>query len=215
LCPNGGNVGIGTPEPWYKLQVIGDIFALGGWVRVQGDAGFYFETHGGGWNMSDTDYIRAYGGKAVYSSNFFYSDSGYKVGANVVIDSSRNIAAGELRTTGSIILGGQGSYEPGVIYTDSNWGMLFRAKQAAPAMAEFSWRKSDGSQLMDLRTNKLYLPAHNIESYSLSAGAHCSGTLGYVLGNYPVASSGFFYFNPVTNGFSATNTRFTLTRVAS
>lgn len=69
LNPNGGNVGIGTAAPSYKLQSNGDIYANGGWFRVSGSSGLYFESYGGGWHMSDSTWIRSYGSKPVYMSN--------------------------------------------------------------------------------------------------------------------------------------------------
>lgn len=45
---NGTNVGIGNTSPSYKLQVTGDIYADGGWMRVSGNQGLYFQTHGTG-----------------------------------------------------------------------------------------------------------------------------------------------------------------------
>lgn len=37
-----------------------------GWFRPQGDTGIYFQDHGGGWNMTDNTWIRAYNGKSVW-----------------------------------------------------------------------------------------------------------------------------------------------------
>lgn len=37
----------------------------GGWVRTYGNTGWYSQTHGGGWFMSDTTWIRAYSNKSV------------------------------------------------------------------------------------------------------------------------------------------------------
>lgn len=37
------------------------------WFRAQGDSGFYFQDHGGGWNMTDNTWIRAYGAGNVYA----------------------------------------------------------------------------------------------------------------------------------------------------
>jgi hypothetical protein len=99
----GGSVGIGTTAPGYKLTVTGDICANGGWVRVVGDAGFYCETWGGGWNMTDATYLRSYNNKQVYASNYFYTDSGYKVGGTVIVDSSRNLTnIGNITASGTI-----------------------------------------------------------------------------------------------------------------
>ena len=71
----GGYVGIGTNSPGYKLHVTGDIYANGGWVRVSGDSGFFCESHGGGWHMVDSTYIRSYNGKMVYASGRYLSET--------------------------------------------------------------------------------------------------------------------------------------------
>lgn len=49
--------------------------ANGGWVRTYGNTGWYNGTHGGGWNMEDSTWIRAYGGKAIYTSNLLRADN--------------------------------------------------------------------------------------------------------------------------------------------
>ena len=79
LMPSG-NVGINTLTPGYKLEVQGTIYSssdiTGGteiyvtnWFRVNGGGGIYWSAYGGGWNMSDTTYIRTYGGKYIYCDN--------------------------------------------------------------------------------------------------------------------------------------------------
>lgn len=39
------------------------------WFRSTGSTGWYSQTYGGGWHMSDSTWLRAYNGKAVYTSN--------------------------------------------------------------------------------------------------------------------------------------------------
>lgn len=62
------NVGIGTAAPIYKLHTIGDIYANGGWFRVSGNQGLYWETWGGGFYMSDVTWIRTYNDKNIWTN---------------------------------------------------------------------------------------------------------------------------------------------------
>lgn len=52
------------------------IDANGGWHRTYGATGWYNGTYGGGWHMSDTTWLRAYGGKAIYTTNVARADAG-------------------------------------------------------------------------------------------------------------------------------------------
>ncbi|MEX0956416.1 MAG: shufflon system plasmid conjugative transfer pilus tip adhesin PilV [Rhizobiaceae bacterium] len=71
---NDGNVGIGTTDPNYPLEVNGDIHAS--WLRTAGNTGWYSQTHEGGWYMTDSSWVRVYNNKAVYTSNVMRADSG-------------------------------------------------------------------------------------------------------------------------------------------
>lgn len=56
------------------------------WFRSTGSTGWYSETYGGGWHMSDSTWLRAYNGKAVYTSNAgtqaFYAAGGFYSGGS-------------------------------------------------------------------------------------------------------------------------------------
>ena len=47
----------------------------------------------------------------------------------------------------SITIGTGGNFSAGSIYSDPNWGMIFRAKQLSPAAAQFMWANSEGAEL--------------------------------------------------------------------
>ena len=60
--------------------------ANGGWIRTYDATGWYNGTYGGGWTMSDTTWIRAYGDKYVYTPGAVRGD--YYVASNQFCDPS-------------------------------------------------------------------------------------------------------------------------------
>ena len=70
-CSNiydNGNVGIGTTTNSYKLHVAGDIYANGGWFRVSGTQGIYWESYGPGWYASDGTWLRTYNNASIWAN---------------------------------------------------------------------------------------------------------------------------------------------------
>ena len=47
---------------------------LSNWIYCSGNTGIYFNTHGGGWYMTDTTWIRAYGDKSIYTKKDIKAD---------------------------------------------------------------------------------------------------------------------------------------------
>lgn len=76
-----GRVGIGTTNPIYSLQAQGDIYANGGWLRVSGNRGLFFQSYGGGFYMTDATWIRTYNNKSFYhNTGIMRTDGTFQVG---------------------------------------------------------------------------------------------------------------------------------------
>ncbi len=93
----GGNVGVGTKNPGARLEVNGVLKISGaitspegtlrddngGWVRTYGATGWYSQTHGGGWYMTDNQWIRTYGNRNIYQNKgILRTDGDLHVGEN-------------------------------------------------------------------------------------------------------------------------------------
>jgi predicted heme/steroid binding protein len=57
---------------------------------------------------------------------------------------------GNIKTSQSITIGLGGNYEAGSIYSDGNWGMLFRARSFSPGTANFRWSDAFDNELMQI-----------------------------------------------------------------
>lgn len=119
---SSGQVGIGRNAGSYKLDVAGDIIS-DNWLRTRGTAGWYSETYGGGWRMTDSTWIRAYNGKSVwvgdgilggdagltigYGGTFGAGDGGVNIAGSVGIGTAGDPVAkldvrGDIYTSGSV-----------------------------------------------------------------------------------------------------------------
>jgi len=75
---------------------------------------------------------------SVAGGRMIIKDAG-NVGINNSAPTYKLDVGGDIRSSGTLMIGsgGGGSSAGGAIYSDGNWGMLLRAKTAAPAIAEF------------------------------------------------------------------------------
>ena len=75
----------GIPSSNYALQVDGNAYVNGGWLRVSGNRGVYFEDYGGGLMMQDNDWVRIYNNKNFYTSGIIRTDGMLKVGGGNIV----------------------------------------------------------------------------------------------------------------------------------
>ncbi len=79
----GKNVYVGYGGKTSNLLVNGETYVNGGWVRVYGNKGLYFQNNGGGLYMKDATWIRTYGNKSFYhNTGIFRTDGTLQAGPN-------------------------------------------------------------------------------------------------------------------------------------
>lgn len=92
-------VGIGTTSPnaSYSLTV-GGSGLFNSWVRVNGKAGLYFQTYGGGFYMKDNTWIRTFNNKSFYhNTGIMRTDGTFQVGnqgARFLVQTDGNVGIG-------------------------------------------------------------------------------------------------------------------------
>lgn len=73
---------------------------------------------------------------------------GGDLGIGTTTPSTALHVAGSILSDDSVTIGSGGEYVAGSIYSDANWGMILRGKQASPAQAEFRLANSSDTELM-------------------------------------------------------------------
>ncbi|MCO4761638.1 MAG: hypothetical protein KC502_09055 [Myxococcales bacterium] len=67
-----------------------------GWHRSYGATGWYNGTYGGGMTMTDTTYVRVYGGKILYNDKAIRGDGGIYVGGTHVAKGNQSCPSGQV-----------------------------------------------------------------------------------------------------------------------
>lgn len=77
---SSNQVGIRTSTlSGYKITCNGDVCVQDGWLRTTGSTGWYSESYGGGWHMTDSTWMRSYNDKPIYTAGGIYSPHGHNL----------------------------------------------------------------------------------------------------------------------------------------
>lgn len=94
-----------TLNAYGRITTASDIYSQS-WVRTVGTTGWYSESYGGGWHMTDSTWIRAYNGKQIYTAST-HPDAIHTAGG---INASGRIYAGSyIETHGGLVCAGVGN----------------------------------------------------------------------------------------------------------
>lgn len=171
LQGGGGNVGIGvgTNVPNGTLTVFNpatfnartsginvhrpSAYGQYGSFAYDSDAVYLSSTYsGGGAGVYGRFIFDAYDSTSTPVTRMLINASG-NVGIGTASPGVRLDVSGSIRSSNSITIGTGGAYEAGSIYSDASWGMIFRAKQASPAAAQFRWANSADGELMRIHSD--------------------------------------------------------------
>ena len=92
------NVKISTSSNTQTTPTFNTAYATD-WFRAKGNSGFYFQDHAGGWYMSDNDWIRTWGSKALYVNNTIRSTN-YQV-----MYENTSVSAAKLESATTLVYG--------------------------------------------------------------------------------------------------------------
>ena len=112
-----------APTGTYRFEVNGtirgasEIYAQN-WFRAQASGGYYFQSHGGGWHMSDSTYLRNYNNKILYGHNHRTSHDG----ASARVGIGNNSSSYALYVTASGTNWEPGSFSRSIGYNHDHWG---------------------------------------------------------------------------------------------
>lgn len=88
-----------------RIDTTADIYSAG-WIRAGGTNGFYCESYGGGWHMTDSTWLRAYNNKQIYTASTS-PDAFHTLGG---VNASGRIYAGSyIETHGGLVCAGVGN----------------------------------------------------------------------------------------------------------
>lgn len=169
-----GNVGIGTTTPGWKLEVRGNVFvqseiradggfqvdglpvidANAGWHRSYGNTGWYNGTHGGGWYMTDSTWIRSYGGKNIYhDTGILRTDGTFQVGSNgnrFIVNTAGNVGINTITPSQVLDVGGNINYSGVLTRLDTAQQFNATVRCADFLLGHSERRGSPGRALVDL-----------------------------------------------------------------
>jgi hypothetical protein len=156
------------------------IFVRGAWVSGFADGDWSGTNQGSFIGFSTTPN----GSTTIAERLRIFASGGVSIGntvdpGNTNLSVTGNINGLNITANGSLIVGSSGTYAAGALYSDANWGMIIRAKQASPGQAIFRFADSADTECFRVTTaNDLSVTSGNLVIGTSGKGIDFSATPG-------------------------------------
>ncbi|ENT3550893.1 shufflon system plasmid conjugative transfer pilus tip adhesin PilV [Salmonella enterica] len=185
VAAQNGNFGVSLVSNG-QVTAGGDIRSTGGWIVTRSGKGWMDETHGGGFYMSDNDWVRSVNNKGIYTG-------GQLKGGSVRSDS--DLAAGGILKLDQVNVAGTWCPQNGAISHDSTGGIL--------SCQSGRWKSNNTADTRVVWGNSACYPSDAPSVAVCPAGTQVTGC-GYALNRFWGGTNAPDSFSPAADGSACT-----------
>ncbi|HHV3684816.1 shufflon system plasmid conjugative transfer pilus tip adhesin PilV [Salmonella enterica] len=185
VAAQNGNFGVSLVSNG-PVTAGGDIRSTGGWIVTRSGKGWMDETHGGGFYMSDNDWVRSVNNKGIYTG-------GQLKGGSVRSDS--DLAAGGILKLDQVNVAGTWCPQNGAISHDSTGGIL--------SCQSGRWKSNNTADTRVVWGNSACYPSDAPSVAVCPAGTQVTGC-GYALNRFWGGTNAPDSFSPAADGSACT-----------
>lgn len=183
---NGNNLNSAGDVNGQRATMNGDIKSTNGWIVTQGSKGWLNESHGGGFYMSDNDWVRSLNNKGIYTG-------GQLKGGSVRSDS--DLSASGILKLDQVNVAGTWCPQNGAISHDSSGGIL--------SCQSGRWKSNNTADTRIVWGNSACFPSDAPSVAVCPARTQVTGC-GYALTGFWGGTNAPDSFSPVADGTACT-----------
>ncbi|ECG8596051.1 shufflon system plasmid conjugative transfer pilus tip adhesin PilV [Salmonella enterica subsp. salamae] len=161
---NGNNLNSAGDVNGQRATMNGDIKSTNGWIVTQGSKGWLNESHGGGFYMSDNDWVRSLNNKGIYTGGQLKGGS---------VRSDGDLSAGGILKLDQVNVAGSWCPQKGAISYDSSGGILSCQSGLWKNQGKMTWKVGGTftvwpGQTQDLGRFKLCINTYRIDGREMA-----------------------------------------------
>ncbi|ECC1750231.1 shufflon system plasmid conjugative transfer pilus tip adhesin PilV [Salmonella enterica subsp. diarizonae] len=161
---NGNNLNSAGDVNGQRATMNGDIKSTNGWIVTQGSKGWLNESHGGGFYMSDNDWVRSLNNKGIYTGGQLKGGS---------VRSDGDLSAGGILKLDQVNVAGTWCPQNGAISHDNSGGILSCQSGRWKNQGKMTWKVGGTftvwpGQTQDLGRFKLCINTYRIDGREMA-----------------------------------------------